>query len=252
MKKRTFILICTIMVLSACNGDNVPDCFQNAGDTIREEVMVPDFTRITVFENVQLILRQGTEQSVEIETGEFLLDEVSAVVQGDRLVLRDENDCNFVRDFGLTTIFVTSPNIIEIRSSTGFPIKSDGILAYPSMSLFSESFTEPEAETTDGEFDLELDAENISISTNGIAFFKLSGTVETFTVNIAAGDSRVEAENLIVQNVSLNHRGSNDIRINPQQLLRGVIRGTGDVVSFNRPPIVEIEELFNGRLIFRD
>lgn len=241
-----------LSVLSACNGDNVPDCFQNAGALVREEIVVPDFTKITVFENVKLVIKQGAEQKLEVETGEFLREEVIVSVEGDRLVLRDENGCNFVRDFGLTTVYVTAPNITEIRSSTGFPITSDGVLGYPSLTLLSESFTEPEAETTDGEFNLEVDSENIGIVTNGIAFFELGGTVENFSITIAAGDSRVETSGLIAQNVTINHRGSNDVLIDPRQSLSGVIRGTGDVISFNRPSEVNVEVLFNGRLIFRE
>ncbi|MBS9462303.1 DUF2807 domain-containing protein [Flagellimonas sp. 389] len=239
-------------LLVSCNGENAPDCFQNAGDLIREPVEVSDFLNITVFENINLVLRQGEEQVVEIETGEFLRNEVSAVVEGNRLVVKNSNGCNFFREYGLTTIYVTSPNIEEIRSSTGLLISSEGILNYPNISLISESFTDSEAETTDGSFDLNVNSEIVRITTNGIAYFKLGGTTNNLSITIAAGDSRIEAENLVAQNVSINHRGSNDTFVNPQQRISGVIRGVGDVICNNRPPEVEVEELFNGRLIFRD
>ncbi|MEM0933227.1 MAG: head GIN domain-containing protein [Bacteroidota bacterium] len=216
------------------------------------DVDVANFSKITVFERLNLVLRQGEEQKVEIESGEFLLNEISAQVENDRLVVRNENGCNFVRDFGLSTIYVTSPNITEIRSSTGLLISSNGVLSYPNLTLLSESFANPETETTDGSFDLTLDVEQISIVVNGIAFFQLEGFAETLDVSIAAGDSRVEAQNLIAQRVELDHRGTNDIFINPQESVMGVIRGTGDVISNNRPPLVLVEEIFNGRLIFRD
>ncbi|WP_420321700.1 head GIN domain-containing protein [Flagellimonas sp.] len=244
------MVICFFLI--ACNGENTPDCFQNAGDLTRRTVEVPSFTRITVFENINLVLKQGTDQEVEIETGEFLQNEVTASVSDNRLILRNENGCNFIRDYGLTTVYVTSPNITEIRSSTGLLISSDGVLNYPNLQLISESFNNPETETTDGSFDLMLDSGNVGITVNGIAFFKLKGTVTNFNVGIAAGDSRIEAEGLIAQNVSVNHRGSNDVLVNPQLRISGVIRGTGDVISINRPPEVEVNELFNGRLIFRD
>ena len=199
-----------------------------------------------------MILKQGETQKVEIETGEFLLNEVSAKVEGDRLLLRNENGCNFLRDYGLTKVFVTSPNIVEIRSSTGLPIRSDGILGYPSLQLYSESFVEPEAETTDGEFDLELNAENVIIIVNGIAYFKLNGNTENLNITIAAGDSRIDAASLIADNIALNHRGTNDVQINPQQSISGVIRGTGDDISYNQPPTVDVEELYTGKLIFKD
>ncbi len=249
--KSYLVLLGSFLAIS-CNSINAPDCIQNAGDIVRQEVSMPEFSSITVFEKLNLVLTQGDTQLVEIETGEFLIDEVFAEVEGERLILRNENTCNFVRDFGITTIYVTAPNITEIRSSTGGLISSNGVLDYNNLSLVSESFNNPETETTDGSFNLELVSETVSILTNGIAFFQLAGTAANFNITVAAGDSRIEAENLIANNVNLNHRGSNNIFVNPQQRISGVIRGNGDVISSNRPPEIEIEELFNGRLIFID
>jgi hypothetical protein len=249
--ERRFYLV-FFLILISCNGENVPDCFQNAGDLVREQIDLPEFAKITVFENLNVVLKQGNEQSVEIETREYLRNEVTAIVEEDRLVLRNENSCNYVRDYGLTTVYITSPNLTEIRSSTGLLISSDGVLEYPSLSLIAESFNNPETETTDGSFDMELKSSTVRITVNGIAYFKLRGETENLNVNIAAGDSRIEAQLLVSENVNLNHRGSNDVFVNPQQSLSGVIRGTGDVISVNTPPEVDVEEIFNGRLIFQD
>lgn len=247
-----FLVLVNSLFILSCNSEKAPDCFQNAGDIVRVQVEVPQFTTITVFENLNLVLKQGDAQQIEIETGEFLLNEVTAKVEENRLILRNENNCNYVRDYGLTIIYVTSPNISEIRSSTGLLISSDGVLNYPNLKLLSESFTNQEAETTDGIFDLELESETVSILTNGIAFFKLSGITNNFNVTIAAGDSRIEAEDLVAQNIGVNHRGSNDVLVNPQQRISGVIRGYGNVISLNRPPEVSVDEIFEGRLIFRN
>tara|TARA_Y100001933_G_scaffold262895_1_gene322354 strand:+ start:5401 stop:6204 length:804 start_codon:yes stop_codon:yes gene_type:complete len=246
------VLFIFVLLFISCNGDNVPDCFQNAGDIVRETVDVPEFTTITVFENLNVVLKQGDEQRVDIETGEYLLNDVTAVVEEGRLILRNDNGCNYVRDYGMTTVYVTSPNITEVRSGTGLLISSDGVLSYPSLTLIAESYNNPETETTDGSFDLELKATTVRVTVNGIAYFKLGGNTENFNVTVAAGDSRIEAENMEATNVTINHRGSNDIFVNPQQSLSGVIRGTGDVISVNTPPEVDVEELFNGRLIFQD
>ncbi|MEH6514999.1 MAG: DUF2807 domain-containing protein, partial [Maribacter arcticus] len=143
-----------------------------------------------------------------------------------------------------------TPNLTEIRSSTGFPIRSEGVLSFDRLNLLSESFSNPEAETTDGEFNLDLDVTSLSITVNGIAYFNLRGNVENLNINIAAGDSRIEAEELVAQNVNINHRGSNDVLIKPQLKISGVLRGTGDVLSYTRPAEIDVQELYNGRLIF--
>jgi hypothetical protein len=247
---RNAVLIFVTGLVFGCNGENVPDCLQNSGDLVREEVPVPDFTKITVFENVSLVLKQDDVQKVEIETGEFLWNEVSAMVEGDRLLLRDTNHCNYFRDYGLTTVYITSPDIDEVRSSTGWSVTSDGVLGYAGLTLISESFNNPESETTDGEFDLEVDSQSVSVVVNGIAYFKLRGTTENLNVTVAAGDSRIEAADLTARSVSLNHRGSNDMFVNPQRAISGLIRGTGDVISSNRPDTVAVRELYKGRLVF--
>lgn len=249
MKKIKHIYILVLLINFACSSTNAPDCFQASGDISVEEVVVPVFNKITVFENIELILKEG-EQNVAIETGKFLREEVTAFVEDGRLVLRDNNNCNFVRNYGVTKIYVTAPNITEIRSSTSWPVRSDGVLSYSGLTLFSESYGEPEAETTDGEFNLALNSNTISIVVNGNSYFKLSGTTNNLNVVIAAGDSRIETENLISKNVTFNHRGSNDLLISPQETLNGVLRGPGDVRSFNKPPMVSVETLYTGQLIF--
>ncbi|HDZ07125.1 hypothetical protein LCGC14_0166390 [marine sediment metagenome] len=251
-RSRGLFVLSGILLLSfiSCDSENASDCFQETGAIVKEQVNVDAFSAITVFENVALVIKQGDTQKVEIETGENLRNEVGAVVEDGRLLLTDTNDCNYVRDYGTTVVYVTTPNLTSIRSSTGFPITSDGILNFDSLSLLSESFTNPEAETTDGEFNLELNVTSLRITSNGISYFKLKGTVESFNISIAAGDSRIEAEELVAERVNVNHRGSNDLLVNPQASLTGVLRGTGDLQSYNRPATVAVEELYNGRLIF--
>lgn len=249
---RVGLPLCTALMLISCNGENVPDCFQPAGDPVRKTLEVQEFNGITVFENLKLVVKQGQEYRVEVETGENLVHGISAQVEAGRLVLRNATSCNFVRKYGLTTVYVTAPDITEIRSSTGLLIASDGVLSYPSLALIAESFNNPETETTDGSFDLDLDTGRLSIVVNGIAHFNLRGDTGDFSITVAAGDSRIEAEGLLAQRVNVNHRGSNDILVNPQERISGTIRGTGDVICVQRPPQVEVEELFNGRLIFQD
>ena len=242
---------CLLLLMGGC-GKQAPDCFQSAGPTVREEISVPEFERITVFENVRLIVRQGERQRVIIETGKNLRPEVSARVVSGTLELRDGNNCNLFRDYGKTIITVTTPDLEAIRSSTGWPIRSEGPLEFANLRLFSESFNDPEAATTDGSFDLDLNSESVRVTLNGIASLRLKGTTGLLEVTIAAGDSRVDASELQAQRVRIDHRGSNRILVRPSQRLEGVIRGYGDVLSYTRPEEIAVEVLYKGQLIFVD
>lgn len=240
------------LLLTGCNGEQVPDCFQNSGELVREELVLQPFDKLTVYELVRVVIQFGPEQKVELETGEYLRDEVEAIVTDGRLELRNHNNCNLFRPYGQTTFYITVPDLKEIRSSTGYPITSRGPLPFEDLSLYSESFNNPDTGTTDGSFDLNLQAQSLAVVANGIAYFKLQGSTTTLRLTIAAGDSRIDARDLSAQRIIVNHRGSNDMLVTPVQSIQGVIRGTGDILCFHRPDTVDVDILYRGRLLFRD
>ncbi|MGB1307605.1 MAG: head GIN domain-containing protein [Oceanihabitans sp.] len=247
MKKFAYILI--VFLCFACNSEDANDCFQKAGSTIQEEVVVTAFETILVNRNVSLILKEGPEFQVIIETGRNLINDVEVKVVNNQLRLTDNNTCNFVRDYNATKVYVTAPNITEIRSSTQFEISSDGVLNYPDLKITSEDFNQPDYYTV-GDFNLQINSNQLRVVANNISAFYISGQTQDLNVGFFSGTARFEGRNLIAQNVDIYHRGSNDIIVNPQQTLTGELRGTGDLIAVNQPAIVEVEELYTGRLIF--
>jgi hypothetical protein len=247
MKRLIGILI--IITLFACDSESTLDCFQTAGTIVQEEVIVPNFDRILVNRDIELVIKQGLDYQVIIETGENLLNDVTAKVVNNQLILTDTNRCNFVRDFGITKIYVTTPVLEEIRCSTQFDILSDGVLAFDDLTLVSENFNAPETFPI-GDFRFNLDVDNLRIDSNNLSFYYLSGVVNNLSINFSSGNGRFEGRDLIAQNVSIFHRGSNDMIINAQQALTGIILSTGNVISVNQPQTVDVNQVFNGRLIF--
>ncbi len=247
MKKLYFILL--ILCIS-CNSEDANDCFQTSGSIISEEISVVSFSKIEVGENITLVIKEGERHQVTIETGSNLLNDVRATVVGETLFLKDDNDCNYFRDYGITTIYVTTPNITEIVSKTQFEVRSDGILTFPTLKLISENFTSDNAAS--GNFTLQLQNQELQIIFNNLSNLFISGSTDEFIVSFPGGNSRVEAADFLVTKMIISSRGSNDIIINPQQELRGDIYGTGDVIAVNQPPIVEFTAHYTGSLIFQN
>ena len=246
MKKIVYILS---LLVFACNTEDTNDCFQTSGDIIQVEIDVNSFDQILVNRDIELVIKEAPDFKVTVETGENLINDVEIEVIGDRLVLTDNNTCNYVRDFGITKVFVEAPNLTEVRSSTQYDILSDGVLNYDNLELYSDDFFAPDS-FTNGDFRLQVDSEELRILVNNISFQYISGEVNKLTIIYPAGSGRFEGEDLIAQDVQINHRGSNDIIVNPQQSLTGIIRGTGNVISVNEPPIVDVEIIYTGDLIF--
>ena len=247
---RYFVYILVSILLFSCNGENVPDCFQNSGSIVQQEIEVANFDKITVFERIELIISDEPIQKVILETGEYLLNDIEIKVDAGRLVLKNNNGCNLTRNYGITKVYVSSPNLTEIQNSSGLTIKSDGVLNYANLKLLSEDYDSVDVTHTDGDFDLQVNSNEISLTFNNLSNVFISGSVNNLIIGFYSGDSRFEGRNLVAQHINISHRSSNDIIVNPQQSLKGIIRGTGDVISVNRPPIVEVEQLYTGKLIF--
>ncbi|WP_411767428.1 head GIN domain-containing protein [Winogradskyella sp. A3E31] len=247
MKKLIYIL--TVIVFFGCNSENSLDCFQTAGETIQKSFDLESFSKIVVFERVQLIISQGP-QSILLETGENLENDISITVSNDQLVIKNDNACNLVRDYGITKVFVSTPTLTEIRNSSGLTVLSENTLNFQDLSLISEDLEEEDAFHTDGDFDLDLNVENLTITQNNLSNFFLRGNVTNLDLNFLFGDARFEGRNFIVEHADVYHRGTNDIIINPQQSLTGQLLSTGDMIVTNTPPIVDMEVLYTGQVIY--
>lgn len=239
-----------MLLFAGCSSEKGWDCIQTAGDIVKKEVTVQPFTKIIAWERTRIFIQQGDQQKIVIETGENLMSDVEVMVTDGRLEIHNYNSCNLVRDYELTKVYITSPNITEIRSSTGYVVESIGVLRYPSLTLLSEDQKNEDEFHIDGDFKLNLEVENLNIVANGLSIFYLMGSAKNANFGFYAGDCRIFSENLIVQNLYLYHRSTAEMVVNPQQSIKGKIVSLGNVISKNRPPVVEVEELYRGKLIF--
>jgi hypothetical protein len=252
-RKVLILASCSVAVLvlfSGCSSDKGWDCIQTSGDIVQKEVFVQPFTKILAWKRTKVFIQQGENQKIIIETGENLMNDVEVSVTDGILQIHNNNACNFTRDYEITKVYVTTPNISEIRSSTGYTIESIGVLQFPSLTLLSEDQQNDDQYHIDGDFKLNLVVENLNIVANGVSKFYLSGSAENANFGFFAGDCRIFSENLIIQNLYVYSRSTGDMIVNPQQSIRGKIVSLGNVISKTRPPIVEVEELYRGKLIF--
>lgn len=248
LKNIGYLLV--IVLFGSCNSEEGLNCFQTAGSIVQQEFEVKAFEKILVRERVQLIVSQGPEQRVVVETGENLMNDIVVTSINNTLSVKNNNGCNLVRDYGITKVFVTSPNLIEIRNSSGLTVESDGVLSYDRLLLISEDEENQDQFHIDGDFRLDLDVGSISILGTGLSNYFLTGTADEGLFEIFNGDGRVEAQDLLVTDLTVFHRGTQKMIVHPLNSIVGEIRGYGDIISVNQPPIVDVQEFYTGRLIF--
>ena len=107
-------------------------------------------------------------------------------------------------------------------------------------------------EWSSGDFNMTIKAKSLTVVANNLSSFNISGTVETLTIGFYAGLCEFKGTDLVAQHVKIFQRSSHDITVNPQQSLSVDIRSVGDVISVQRPPVVELEQYYTGQLLFLD
>ncbi len=250
MKKLFFVGLFFLMF--SCDSENSWDCVQAAGNSISKEYIVSEFSKIRIEDDITLYLKQGDTQNVKLETGENLLSDISVTIEGKTLVVKDQNDCNLVRDYGITKVFVTTPNITEIRNSSAYDVIGEGVLQFPNLTLVSNSSAGPETIRKSGDFMMNVICEEFHVVANGQSVFYITGNTEKATLSFEDEMPRFEGKDFIINELTVFQRSANKMIVNPQQSIVGEIRATGDIISHNLPPLVEVKELFTGRLLFED
>ena len=251
MKNICYLLL--PLFILGCNPKNIDDCLKTEGSPIERNYETAFFDKIITQSRVKLFIQSSTTQSVIVKTGDNLIDDVKVSVNDENtLLIENNNGCNIFRDFEQVRVFVSAPNITSIRNGSGYSIESIGVLDYPDLTLISEDGNNDDLFNTDGDFILQVNSNRLEIVGNNISNFFLSGETTSAQFKLFGGDGRIDAPNLVIQNLKIFHRGSNVMIVNPQQSITGELRSTGDVISLNRPPTVDVEEFFSGQLIFKE
>ena len=233
-----------------CNSEDAPECLQAPGKIVQQEISVDAFNKIVVYGKVKVFIRQGTEQKVIVEAGENLIGQISAEVKEGLLSLRDLNTCDFFRTTYVPVVHVTVPNLTYIENAGNQMIEGVGDLNFPQVTLKSNNYVKDPEVYTNGDFKFDLVAERINVSGDDFSNFYLTGKTGYLLAQFWAGDGRLEARELVADSIRIFHRGTNKMILNPQMSLKGEIRSTGDVISVNRPPVVEVQSYYTGKLIF--
>lgn len=246
MKKKSSILsFLLLFIITSCGISE--DCFKGNGNRISQNFSLEDFTKVKVYDGVGLVIKEGPNYEIRVETSDNIIDDLDVKVVDDMLIVKDNSTCNIVRDYGQTIVYVTTPNLTEIHSKTEQDIRSEGVLNFSFLRLFSIDVSDGAGT---GNFYLNLSSDNIYVESNNVSNFYISGNSKNLHVFFSWGNGIFYGENLKANNISFFHRGSNDIILFPVISLSGTIYSTGNVILRNRPlQEPNVIEYFRGKVI---
>ncbi|MVO10609.1 hypothetical protein GOQ30_15655 [Flavobacterium sp. TP390] len=241
------LYIVLVVLLVSCGISE--DCFKGNSNSVTLTFPYENFTKIKVYTGVGLVIKEGPIYEVKVETKENIKGDIEVFLDGDFLVIKDNSTCNIARDYGVTTVSVTAPNIEEIHSKTDQDIRSDGVLKYGLLRLFSIRDDGDGAGT--GNYFIILDSNGqFVVESNSFSNYYIEGKCKEMLLNFYNGEGRFEGEFFEADSIHLYHRGSNDMIVRPIEKIDGEILSTGNVLLKHLPNTIDVEQRFTGRLIY--
>ena len=243
--KKVIVFFCVLFLLQACGLGE--ECIERTGTITMQEFRVDPFSKIIIFEGISAEISQGDTYKVVVKTGANLMGKISVTTKDGQLQIKDKTECNWTRPYGQTTVYITAPNLEEINCKTSLKIKSNGVLTYPILRLFSMDLTQGAGT---GDFEMQLDNQQTIIESNNISSFYLSGKSKELHANFYYGNGKLKGNNLICDTIHVFHRGTNDMEVYPLYKIQGNIYSTGNILLKNTPPIIQVNELYRGKLLY--
>ena len=238
MKKRNYFLTLLpalfAVLMSGCyfdiDGDGVGPVVRGSGDLIVEERVVSDFDRIMVEGSLDVIIRQGTAQFVEVEADDNLQPYIRTSVRGGQLRISNTRSFSSRNDIKVY-VTLTELDALEIRGSGN--VFGETIIEGDDLYLEVDG---------SGDMDMELYYNEINSEINGSGNFRLSGETLEQVVRInGSGDYR--AAGLLSAEADISIRGSGNSIVSVSDYLRAEIRGSGDIIYYGNP---DVDSYING------
>lgn len=233
--KRTSLsitILFSILILVSCKG-----VFRN-GDIIynQERPIAKPFDCIQINDNISVTLKEDTCQYVEITSGKFVIDKLTAEVIGDTLVLHNNNRFDWLRSYNCPFEMIVHYKNLGIINyqSTGDLRSLDSIRGYYKNDFRVVNINIKEGS---GDIDLMVSCNNVGVYyEHGTSKFILRGKVYWSEIS-THGFGPIEAENLKSMEVYFSSTSTCYAKVWAIDLLKADLNGLGYLYYKGNPDI---------------
>ena len=243
---RLFFFFGIAILFGSCKKPSDRSCYKMTGDIINKIIPLGSFTKIDLGPYIQYELIQDTINFIEINAGENLINFISSDIEGEKLTLKNNNKCRFLRykkEKVTAKIHFTTLNSIFYHGSE--PLISKDTLDFSATTLTLD------ANETSGSINLKLKAKTIYLNnSNGTPDIELSGSCDFFSIDISANGT-FSVKNLFVKDaIYLQYSSSLYSELQSSNCkLKAELSGIGNVGYFGIPSGILTNYYNSGRLI---
>lgn len=238
--RRILIIYCLVLV-SFCSCEKALSCLEKSKGVEKEVLDLSSFTKLEIKGNVDVELLYGDEQTV-LEADRSMESDIDWEVENGVLKLSFQPTCKTLkkRDVKLQ---ITTKQLDYILYDGQGKVYSSNVLKYPRLTL------DPKEGVM--EADLMLDTKYIGVETGGLSSFVFSGKTDRLWVGNYGGDGYIDASTLCAQDVTVEHKGTNVVRVKPSNSVDVICNSSGDVILYQVPITVKEERTNTGRIRYK-
>jgi hypothetical protein len=213
---------CLLLSVTSCTEEDFCNCFQRTGGKITEERSLGPFSKIELNNNIDLEVIPDTMNAVFITCGDNLIDGISTEVLNSKLILRNNNKCNWLRD--LSNKFTAR---VHVKNLDYILSQGSGDITFLDT-LRTSPFLLETANGT-GEYRLLFSSNNAELKLHsGPADIYASGKIDQIYF-FSGANGYIYAEDLISQYCTVNTASTGDCRVQANVKLDVNIDYIGDV-----------------------
>lgn len=212
----------TALLLFSCGMETSFKTVDGDGNVVtRTRNIDTEFTGIDTGGVFEVIIEQGSPQSVRVEADSNLQEHITTKVNGS--VLEISSNVNISE--GTRRVFIIMPVLKGVSASGASSVRGKGTFKSESLSL-----------NTSGAARIEIsaDSDTGTFDTSGSSKITVTGKAEKLTCD-SSGSSVINAKNMAAKKVTADASGSSMIHVNPLESLAADGSGSSRITFKNTP-----------------
>ncbi|WP_034042389.1 GIN domain-containing protein [Wocania ichthyoenteri] len=208
-----YLIIALGLILTSCSIESI----KASADIVTEERVLSDFNEVDVSSDIELIIKQGSVQSVKVTTSDNIQRKVTTIVSGGKLTARVKGS---IRRLNILRLEITIPTITRLELSAD---------SFGTLSGFEN-----------------LDTFRLKVSSDSFIILQ-SGSSNSMDID-ASSDARIEGFNFETKACHVNSSSDASVSITCLEALSGSV--SSDAVLFYKGnPTVNVSTSSDGSVI---
>jgi hypothetical protein len=243
---KTFqLLFFILLIIFSCKKPENRSCLKSSGEIKSEIRHLGAFLRIRLFENLNYELIKDSVEYVELIGGKNLLNFIQTEVKNEVLTIQDQNTCSFLRS--LKTKVLVRIHFRELDN-----IYYQGSENLRTLDTLQTKYMTYAQKSGGGTANLIFNVKYLLVfHSGGVGNFNFSGKCDALNIELE-GNGYCDVRGLVVRDsIAFTHNSFGDMKLSADTIpLRGVIKNSGNVYCKGIPSLVNVSELFTGKLVY--